>query len=81
MLREILTLTVNHIPIQYYIKFGKDRTRFSFQPTLKNKDAPVFVILVRKGELKIAGELDKVMEVQALEKVREILADNIFDKF
>ena len=81
MLRKILTLTVNNIPTQYYIKFGKDRQRFSFQPTLKNKEAPVFVILVRDGELKLAGEIDPVMESQAMEKVKEILSDNIFDKF
>ncbi len=81
MLREILTLSVNNIPTQYYIRFGKDRQRFSFQPTLKNKEAPVFVILVRDGELKLAGDIDKVMESQAMEKVKEILSDNIFDKF
>ena len=81
MLREILTLTVNKVPTQYYIKFGKDRQRFTFQPTLKNKEAPVFVIIIKEQELKIAGDVDEIMAEQAKEKVREIISNSIFDNF
>ena len=81
MLREILTLTVNQVPIQYYIRFGKDRKRFTFHPTFKNKDAPEFVILVKDSELKIAGEIEEQMAEQAKEKVREIISNSIFDSF
>ncbi len=81
MLREILTLTVNKVPTQYYIKIGKDRQRFTFQPTLKNKEAPVFVIIIKEQELKIAGDIDEIMAEQAKEKVREIISNSIFDNF
>ena len=81
MLREILTLTVNNFPVQYYIRFGRERQRFTFQPTLKNKEAPVFIILVKDGELKIAGEIDETMATQAKEKVKEIISNSIFDSF
>jgi hypothetical protein len=81
MLREILTLLVNNVPTSYYIKFGKDRQRFTFQPTLKNKEAPNFVIMVKDNELKVAGEIDDKMAEQAKEKVREIISNSIFDSF
>ena len=81
MLREILTLTVNNIPVQYYIRFGRERQRFTFQPTLKNKEAPVFIILVKDGELKVAGDIDETMADQAKEKVKEIISNSIFDSF
>ena len=79
MLKEILTLVVNGSPTQYYIKFGKDLRRFSFQPTLKNKSAPVFVIFLRDDELRVAGDVDNKLAEQAKEKVRTILSDNLFD--
>lgn len=79
MIKEILTLVVNGTPTQYYIKFGKDRRRFSFQPTLKNKNAPVFVIFLREDELRVAGEIDEQLSEQAKDKVKAILSDNLFD--
>lgn len=81
MLREILTLTINNIPVQYFIRFGRERQRFTFQPTLKNKEAPVFVIVIKDNELKIAGDIDERLAEQAREKVREIISNSIFDRF
>ena len=81
MIREILTLVVDNIPTQYYINFKKDRKQFSFQPTLKNKTAPAFVILVENNELTISDMVDEGIAAQAKEKVKEILANSIFDQF
>ena len=81
MIKEILTLSVDGVPTQYYIKFGKERRRFSFHPTLKNRLAPVFVVFLRDDELKVAGEVDDTIAEQAKRKVREILSDNLFDRF
>lgn len=81
MIKEILTLIVDGVPTQYYIKFGKERRRFSFHPTLKNKSAPVFIVFMRDDELKVAGEVDEQVAEQARQKVREILSDNLFDRF
>ena len=81
MIKEILTLLVDGVPTQYYIKFGKDRRRFSFHPTLKNKTAPVFVVFMRDDELRVAGDVDELVAEQATLKVKEILSDNLFDRF
>jgi hypothetical protein len=81
MIKEILTLLVDGVPTQYYIKFGKDRRRFSFHPTLKNKAAPVFVVFMRDDELRVAGDVDDLVAEQATLKVKEILSDNLFDRF
>ena len=81
MIREILTLVVNDVPIQYYIDFEKDRKQFNFQPTLSNSSAPSFRIIVRYEELIEIEETDPQILEQAKEKVREILNNPIFDKF
>lgn len=81
MIREILTLLVDETPLQYYISFEKDRKHFNFQPTLKNKTAPSFDIIVRENELIVNGEVEPAVAQQAREKVREILSNDIFDHF
>lgn len=80
MIREILTLVVNNLPTQYYIDFEKDRKQFNFQPTLSNKSAPSFRIIVRYGELIEVEDTDPAILEQAKEKVREILNNPIFDQ-
>ena len=80
MINELLTLYVDDNPAWYYVRFGKERNRFTFQPTIKNKTAPVFVIWVRDGELKVAGDIPEHLAEQAKEKVREFLSDAIFDQ-
>jgi hypothetical protein len=81
MIQEILTLVVDKLPTQYYINFEKDRKKFLFQPTLKNRLAPTFYVVVKNNEL-VAEEI-KDLEVadQAIEKVKEILSNSIFDNF
>jgi len=81
MIREILTLVVNNIPIQYYIEFEKERKQFNFQPTLTNNAAPSFRIIERYGELIEIEEIDPLLLEQAKEKIREILNNPIFDQF
>lgn len=81
MIREILTLMIDKAPTQYYIQFTKDRRRFVFQPTLKNKTAPSFILLVSNKEITKEGFIDEKIEEQAKEKVREILSNSIFDQF
>ena len=81
MLQEILTLVVEELPTQYYINFEKDRKTFLFQPTLKNKSAPTFTIVVRNSELVAVNLDDGDIERQAKEKVREILGNSLFDNF
>jgi hypothetical protein len=81
MIREILTLIVEHIPTQYYIKFSKERTAFQFQPTLKNKAAPSFKIVVHGDQLEIPDNIDPELGEQAKGKVREILNNDLFDRF
>ncbi len=81
MIRDILTLIVDKKPTQYYINFEKERKRFAFQPTLNNKTAPAFVIVVEKGKLITEGLADDNLEKQAKEKIKEILSNNIFDQF
>jgi hypothetical protein len=79
MFREILTLVVDNIPTQYYINFGKERREFSFQPTLKNRAAPSFMIIV-EGDQLVTELADEKIAKQAKEKVSEILGSRLFDK-
>ncbi|MFL5771844.1 MAG: hypothetical protein ACJ75F_01720 [Flavisolibacter sp.] len=81
MIQEILTLVVEKIPTQYYINFEKDRKKFVFQPTLKNKSAPSFTIIVRNNELFCEVLSDEDVVQQAMEKVKEILSNSIYDRF
>jgi hypothetical protein len=78
MIREILTLTVDRIPTQYYIEFEKDRKQFKFQPTLTNKSAPSFRIVERYGELIELEEIEPGLLEEAKQKIREILDNPIF---
>ena len=80
MIREILTLKVDGIPLQYYIFFGRDRKKFNIQPTLTNKSAPDFDVLVKDEELIIENDIDLSLANQAKEKVREILSNPVFDQ-
>jgi hypothetical protein len=80
MIREIFTLRVDNISTQYYIRFEKDRKRFFFQASLKNNTAPSFTVFVHKDELVIDPHVDDFIAEQALHKVREIVADKIFDR-
>ena len=81
MIREILTLTVDNHPTQYYINFSKERTLFNFQPTLKNRSAPTFAVIVKGNELQIPEPVEPALAAQAKEKVKEILDNLIFDQF
>lgn len=81
MLQEILTLFVDDLPTQYYINFEKERKKFLFQPTLKNKSAPTFTIIVENNEVVSENLTDHDLEKQAIQKVREILSNSIFDNF
>ena len=81
MIQEILTLVVDDLPTQYYINFEKERKKFFFQPTLKNKSAPTFIVLVENNEFRTKDLSDPVVGIQAIEKVKEILCNNIFDNF
>lgn len=80
MIREILTLKINNKPYQYYISFGKDRKKFVFTPTLQNKNAPAFEIVVEEKLLMVTQKIDSLLEDQAKEKVKEILNSKIFDQ-
>jgi hypothetical protein len=81
MIREILTLVVEKVPTQYYIDFTKDRKQFNFQPSLTNKSAPCFTIVVKDGELIATEPIDPLILQQAKEKIKEILNNRIFDQF
>lgn len=79
MIREILTLLVQNVAVQYYIDFDKDRRQFNFQPTLTNTSAPSFKILVRYGELiAVEQDIDPQVLEQAIRKVRDILDNPVF---
>lgn len=80
MIREILTLVVDDLPIQYYIFFQKDRRQFNFQPTLTHRSAPSFDVLVEDGRLIIQNDIDPLLAKQAQEKVSEILSNPVFDQ-
>lgn len=81
MIREILTLVVDNVAMPYYIQFSKDRQRFSFQPTLKNKAAPAFVVELRDGSMVAEDGIPETVVRQAREKISDILSNNIFDNF
>lgn len=81
MIREILTLLVDGKSTSYYIRFGPERKRFQFQPTLKNKGLPSFVIRVEGGQLVTEEPLPEELAAQAREKVMEIIGNSIFDRF
>ena len=81
MLREIFTLVVDRIPTPYYIRFGKDRKRFQFQASLKNKFAPSFVVMICDDDIITEPDVDEVIAKKARQKVRELLNDKIFDRF
>ena len=81
MLREIFTLVVDRIPTPYYIKFEKDRKKFQFQATLKNKAAPTFVVMLSDNDFITEPYIDEVIAKQAKQKVRELVNDKIFDRF
>ena len=81
MIREMFTLVVDRIPTPYYIKFEKDRRRFQFQATLKNKAAPSFVVMFLDNDLITEPFVDEVIAKQARQKVRELVNDKIFDRF
>ena len=81
MIREILTLVVDGISLPYYIQFDKDRQRFSFQPTLKNRSAPGFVLEVKDGLVMPLDPVPPDLVRQAEEKIREIISTNLFDNF
>ena len=75
MTRELLTLIVNNVPIQYYIDFEEDRKQFSLQPLLTNQTAPSFRIIERYGELIEIEEIDPYILQQAKKKIIELLTD------
>jgi hypothetical protein len=80
MIREIFTLTIDKVPMQYYVRFDKDRMKFCFQATLKHKTAPSFTIRVIDGELIPEPVVDEPVLIQARQKVKEIVSDKIFDR-
>jgi hypothetical protein len=80
MIREIFTLTIDKVPMQYYVRFDKERRKFSFQATLKNKTSPSFTIQVVEGELIPEPYIDESILRQARQKVKEIVSDKIFDR-
>jgi hypothetical protein len=80
MMREILTLILDKTPVQYYILFTKERNRFIFEPTLKNKSAPKFTIEIINNEPTTNDIVDDNLLMHAKEKVREIISDDFFDK-
>jgi hypothetical protein len=81
MIREMFILVVDRIPTPYYIRFEKDRKRFQFQATLKNKTAPSFVVRLSDGHFITEPYVDEFIAKQAEQKVRELVNDKIFDRF
>jgi|GEM_PF-2949597 len=81
MIREILTLVVDNVSMPYYIQFEKDRKRFAFQPTLKNKAAPSFTVELRDGVMVVEDGVPEPIARQAREKISDILSNSIFDRF
>ncbi|MFL5810889.1 MAG: hypothetical protein ACJ749_15315 [Flavisolibacter sp.] len=81
MMREIFTLVIDKIPTQYYVQFNKDRQRFFFQAAFKYKTAPSFTIMLLEDRLVAEPAVKDEIAEQALKKVREIVADEIFDRF
>lgn len=81
MIREIFTLVVDRIPTPYYVRFEKDRKKFQFQATLKNKTAPSFVVFLQGDDLILEPYVDEVIAKQVEQKVLELVNDKIFDRF
>lgn len=79
MLREILTLHIDGIPMSYYIRFSKERTNFTFSPTLQHRSAPEFVIHVDEKEILPSSGIPQDLHDQASEKIKEILENSLFD--
>ena len=80
MIREILTLVVDEKPTQYYIQFEPDRKRFSFQPTLKNREAPSFTIILEEGTMQTTDTISEELKEQAKNKIIELLSNPMFDQ-
>lgn len=80
MIREILTLILNNIRTQYYIEFTKERTRFIFEPGLKNKTAPEFILELKEGQWICDRDIDPSLLEQAKQKAEEIRSNDVFDK-
>jgi len=80
MIREILTLQLDGVPIQYYVRFSKERNSFRFYPTLSGKSAPSFSITVIEEELLAEDGIEKALQEQAKKKVLEILNDAVYDR-
>ena len=80
MLREIFILVVDKVPTPYYIQFEKERRKFHFQASLKNKTAPAFVVILDDGDMTIEPYVDEFIAKQAEQKVRELVNDEIFDR-
>jgi len=68
------------VPMQYYVRFDKERRKFNFQATLKHKTAPSFLIRVVDGELIPEPVVSEAILRQAKQKVKEIVSDKIFDR-
>lgn len=79
MIREILTLKIDNAPVQYYISFDKTRKWFEFEPTLQNKIAPCFKIIVEENALITTDTIDAFLEAQAKEKANEIMNNGVYD--
>lgn len=79
MLREILTLQIDGLAVSYYIRFSKERTKFSFFPTLTHRSAPSFTILVKDKEILPCPDISPDLQQQAGNKIREILGNLLFD--
>lgn len=79
MIREILTLMVADSSVQYYISFDKNRKWFEFEPTLKNKNALCFKMIVEGNALMTTGKIDAFLEAQAKKKVKEIMSNGVYD--
>ena len=81
MIREIFTLFIDNLPVQYYIRFDKERQCFNFQPSLKYKSAPSFALLLTNGKIQVEPGIEENIVQQAMQKVKDILSDKIFDRF
>ena len=79
MIKELLTLYIDNTPVQYYIRFTRERTLFNFQPTLKNKTAPSFTIFFQDHDWITEDQVEGSILEQARQKIKAINSDNIFD--
>ncbi len=79
MIKELLTLYIDSSPVQYYIRFTRERTLFNFQPTLQNKTAPSFTIFFQDQDWITEDQVEASILEQAKQKIKEINSDTIFD--